>query len=98
MNKFGPSTPAAAFCGVDVSAASLAAALFKPDQSLAQREFPNTHSGHRSLLAWLGRCGALVRVSPEATGIYSLDGVRIPCSVQPKNRDWTAGTRVDSVS
>jgi len=73
MNKLEPLPPATAFCGLDVSAASLAAALFKPDQSLAERAFPNSRSGHRSLLLWLGASKARVRISLEATGVYSLD-------------------------
>ena len=38
-----------------------------------QREFANSASGHKALVAWLARCNARVRVSLEATGIYSLD-------------------------
>lgn len=56
------------FCGIDVSAATLAVAV-EPDQS---RQFPNTASGHRDLIAWLNRQGR-ARVSLEATGIYWLD-------------------------
>jgi transposase len=66
-------TPAEVFCGVDVSAASLAVAVQAPAQPLEQRGFPNTASGHRALIAWLHQRKALVRVSLEATGIYSLD-------------------------
>lgn len=61
------------FCGIDVSAATLAVAVIDPDQSLQQREFANRSSGHRSLIGWLHKFAALVRVSLEATGIYSLD-------------------------
>jgi transposase len=73
MNKLATPSTVMAFCGVDVSARSLTAALIKLDQHLAQREFSNTSSGHRALLVWLGQCGVPVRVSLEATGIYSLD-------------------------
>jgi transposase len=48
-------------------------ALIEPDHSVPQREFANCASGHKALLAWLGKSNALVRVSLEATGIYSLD-------------------------
>ena len=61
------------FCGIDVSAVTVSVAVIKPDQHLAERKFSNTASGHRSLLAWLGQCGAAVRISLEANGVYSLD-------------------------
>jgi transposase len=73
MNKQVSTPQATAFCGIDVSAASLAVALIKPDGSLAQREFSNSVVGHRALLAWLAKCSGRVRVSLEATGVYSLD-------------------------
>jgi transposase len=56
------------FCGIDVSARTLAVAV-QPDR---QREFANTAAGHQRLIAWLSSLGA-ARVSLEATGIYSLD-------------------------
>jgi transposase len=61
------------FCGVDVSAETLAVAVIEPDQPLEQREFANSARGHKALLAWLGRRKARVRVSLEATGVYSMD-------------------------
>jgi len=70
------STPAQAarvFCGIDVSRASLAVAVFRPNQPIQQREFPNSASGHKALIAWLGKFKTLARVSLEATGIYSMD-------------------------
>jgi transposase len=73
MNKQVPTPDALVFCGIDVSAASLSTALIEPDGSLSQREFPNSASGHQALSAWLKKCNSLVRVSLEATGIYSLD-------------------------
>lgn len=73
MNKQVFTPQAMLFCGIDVSAASLAVALMEPDGSVAQREFSNCASGHRALLVWLTRCSDRVRVSLEATGIYSLD-------------------------
>ncbi len=62
------------YCGIDVSAATLAVAL-QPEagQGFQQREFANSADGHRSLITWLHKRGATVRVSLEATGIYSLD-------------------------
>jgi transposase len=62
------------YCGIDVSAATLAVAV-QPEagQGFQQREFANTAAGHRELIAWLARWKAPVRVSLEATGVYSLD-------------------------
>jgi len=73
MNKFTPISPATVFCGIDVSASSLAVALILVDHSVTQREFANCASGHKALVGWLSKCNAKVRVSLEATGIYSLD-------------------------
>jgi len=73
MNKLVSNPQAIVFCGIDVSARSLSVALIGADGSLVQREFANSASGHKGLLAWLARCDAKVRVSLEATGIYSLD-------------------------
>jgi transposase len=73
MNKLRDSSAAMAFCGIDVSAGFLTVALIRPGQHLVVREFSNTGSGHRSLLAWLGGGATPVRVSLEATGVYSLD-------------------------
>jgi transposase len=73
MNKQFSTPQATVFCGIDVSAVSLAVALVNGDGSLAQREFANDASGHKALLAWLSRGWGRVRVSLEATGIYSLD-------------------------
>jgi len=61
------------FCGIDVSAATLAVAVQQQDQPVEQREFANSAAGHKALIAWLGRRKIAVRVSLEATGIYSLD-------------------------
>jgi len=74
MNKLVSSVPTTVFCGIDVSARSLAVALIVPEEPLARLEFSNSPSGHRELIVWLGkRKGARVRVSMEATGVYSLD-------------------------
>jgi transposase len=73
MNKSTTHSTATVFCGIDVSAGSLSAALIEPDRSVCQREFANSASGHKELLVWLGKHNGPVRVSLEATGIYSLD-------------------------
>jgi len=73
MNKQVSAPQATVFCGIDVSAASLAVALIAPDGSLARREFSNNASGHEALSVWLKKRDSRVRVSLEATGIYSLD-------------------------
>ena len=64
---------ASVFCGIDVSAETLAVAVIEPDQPSVQREFANSPSGHKALLTWLGKHKTPVRVSLEATGIYSMD-------------------------
>jgi len=61
------------FCGIDVSAATLAVAVIEADQPLQQREFANRASGHKALIGWLHKRKSQVRVSLEATGAYSLD-------------------------
>jgi transposase len=76
--RFNPvqlSNPAQAmvFCGIDVSAATLAVAVQQQDQPIEQREFINDPGGHKALIAWLHKRKAPVRVSLEATGIYSQD-------------------------
>jgi transposase len=73
MNKPLTTPTATVFCGIDVSAATLAVAVLEQDQPLLQREFANQASGHKALIAWLGKRKAPARVSLEATGIYSLD-------------------------
>jgi transposase len=73
MSKPNPSMQSTVFCGIDVSAATLAAAVHQEDQRFEQRVFNNNASGHKALIAWLHKRKARVRVSLEATGIYSLD-------------------------
>lgn len=60
------------FCGIDVSRASLSVAVLREEQSVEQRQFPNTAAGHWALLSWLGQ-GGPSRVSMESTGVYSID-------------------------
>lgn len=73
MNKLISTRQMMVFCGIDVSARTLAAALIGGKESLARREFSNSPEGHKALLSWLRRNCAQVRISLEATGIYSLD-------------------------
>src|SRR5450432_3137062 len=61
------------FCGIDIGAETLAIAVMELDHPWVQREFANTVAGHKALLTWLGKMKAPVRVSLEATGIYSMD-------------------------
>ena len=61
------------YCGIDVSAKSLTVAIQRVHQPVEQRSFPNTSVGHRALIVWLRKAKSPVRVSLEATGIYSLD-------------------------
>jgi transposase len=73
MSKRSIIVPERLFCGIDVSAVSLAAAVQRESQLIEERDFPNNPSGHRLLIAWLRERKATVRVTLEATGIYSLD-------------------------
>src|SRR5271170_106616 len=61
------------YCGIDVSAKSLTVAIQHVHQPVEQRSFPNTLIGHKALIVWLRKTKSPVRVSLEATGIYSLD-------------------------
>jgi len=72
MSKSSP-TSDKVFCGIDVSAETLAIAVLVPDQPWTEREFPNTPTGHPALIGWLARLGACARVALESTGIYSMD-------------------------
>jgi hypothetical protein len=65
--------PRKLFCGIEVSAVSLAVAVQQEDQLIEERCFPSNASGHRLLIAWLRKQRATVRATLEATGIYSLD-------------------------
>jgi hypothetical protein len=73
MSKVTRPRQTTVFCGIDVSAATLAVAVIEPDPPLQRREFANRSSGHKALIVWPGKGKARVRVSLEATGIYSLD-------------------------
>jgi transposase len=73
MSKQTNPAQAMVFCGVDVSAATLAVAVQQQDQPFEQREFDNSAAGHKALIAWLGQRAATARVSLESTGIYSMD-------------------------
>lgn len=73
MSKPNQPMQATVFCGIDVSALTLAVAVHEQDRPLERREFGNDAAGHKALIAWLGRRKARARVSLEATGIYSLD-------------------------
>ena len=73
VNQLTHSQQASVFCGIDVSAETLAVAVIEPDQPSVQREFANSPSGHKALVTWLGKYKTPVRVSLEATGIYSMD-------------------------
>ena len=61
------------YCGIDVSAKSLTVAILRVYQQVEQRSFPNNPIGHKALIVCLRKAKSPVRVSLEATGIYSLD-------------------------
>lgn len=73
MSKQPGCAQAFLFCGIDVSAKTLAVAVQKQDQPFVQRQFANTDAGRKALIAWLRKAGAVARVWLESTGIYSLD-------------------------
>ena len=73
VDKLSNPQQASVFCGIDVSAETLAVAVIAPDRPLEQHEFANSVGGHKALVGWLSKMNALVRVSLEATGIYSMD-------------------------
>jgi len=73
MSKLTQPRQAMVFCGIDVSAATLAVAVQQENQRFEERVFDNTASGHKALIGWLRKDKAPARVSLEATGIYSLD-------------------------
>lgn len=73
MSKSIQPVQAMVFCGIDVSAATLAVAVQQEDQRFEERVFDNTAGGHKALIAWLQKRKGRARVSLEATGIYSLD-------------------------
>jgi transposase len=76
VSSQGPvSSRASVFAGIDVSAATLAAAVQREgvEGRFERREFANSAAGHQRLIAWLCKFGGPVRVSLEATGIYSQD-------------------------
>lgn len=74
MSKVSMESTGMLFSGIDVSAATLSVAIQREDrEGLDRCEFANTAAGHRQLVAWLGRRGGRVRVTLEATGVYSLD-------------------------
>jgi transposase len=74
MSKRSFPSCAVLYCGIDVGAATLQVAV-QPEGTTGfeQRAFANSAAGHKRLVAWLGRWKSPVRVSLEATGIYSLD-------------------------
>src|SRR5258708_10516788 len=73
MSKRSIHVQATMYCGIDVSAKSLAVAIQRVHQPVEERSFPNNSNGHRALIVWLRKAKSPVRVSLEATGIYSLD-------------------------
>lgn len=74
MSKSQASVSSQAFCGIDVSKATLVVAVQREGtQGFERREFANSPAGHKELIGWLLKRGTRVRVSLEATGIYSLD-------------------------
>src|SRR5271169_7206233 len=61
------------FCGIDVSAKNLTVAIQNVGRPAEQKSLANNPNGHKALIVWLQKAKSPVRVSLEATGIYSLD-------------------------
>lgn len=59
--------------GVDVSQHVVDVVVRTPARGDRTGQFPNTAAGHQTLIRWLTKGGATVRVVLEATGLYSLD-------------------------
>jgi transposase len=73
MSKRSTQTQEMLSWGIDVSAKSLTVAIHGVRPPVDQRSFPNNPNGHKALIVWLRKAKSPVRVSLEATGIYSLD-------------------------
>ncbi len=64
LSKVVEASQAAVFTGIDVSAATLAVAVQQQGRDgFRQKEFANSASGHKQLIAWLLKAGGQVRVS-----------------------------------
>ena len=61
MSKVTRPKQAMVFCGIDVSAATLAVAVQQENQRFEERVFDNTASGHRTLIGWLRKNKVPVR-------------------------------------
>jgi transposase len=73
MNKRSIQIQETLYCGIDVSAKTLTVAIQRVGKPIEQNSFTNNQIGHRALIVWLLKAKSPVRVSLEATGIYSLD-------------------------
>ena len=73
MNKRSIQIQEILYCGIDISAKTLTIAIKGVGHPVDQRSFPNNPNGHRALIVWLRKAKSPVRVSLEATGVYSLD-------------------------
>jgi transposase len=74
MSKQSQLKQAMLFCGIDVSAKTLAVAVQREDQEgFQQKQFANSSAGHKQLIGWLLKHGGRARVSLESTGMYSLE-------------------------
>lgn len=62
-----------AFCGIDVSKASLSVAVLLPSSKLDEFSCPNDTQGHKLIIRKLSRLNLPVLVVLEATSTYSLD-------------------------
>ena len=83
MSKLTQPRQAMVFCGIDVSAATLAVAVQQENQRFEERVFDNTASGHQALIGWLRKAKV-----PAELHIYEKGGHGV--GLAPKDPRRTA--------
>lgn len=78
--------------GIDVSASSLSVVLKTHRDQERSATFDNDPAGHRKLIGWATKRGALARVCLEATGVYSFD-LALALSRHPKTEVMVVNPR-----
>lgn len=78
--------------GIDVSASSLSVVLKTHRDQERSATFDNDPAGHRKLIGWVTKRGALARVCLEATGVYSFD-LALALSRHPKTEVMVVNPR-----
>jgi len=73
MSKTNQPTQATVFCGIDVSAATLNAAVQQEDHRFEERIFDNSASGHKALIAWLLKRSPVMLPIPGTSKVSHLE-------------------------